>query len=363
MAFSQEEIREAAQAEGHSEEFIKDVIYYYMKLQAKNLPVIFSTYHLSILLDIPYQEIGAIIHDRKHSYKFYEIRKKIGGTRQIIAPTKTLKYIQRFILSEIISKVEVSDNACAYVKGKSISSNAVVHSGKQSILKIDLIKFFDCISEKRVYWVFRRLGYAKNLSVDLAKLVTVPLPEEYISRFTEHEQKLHSLIIKQNEAVLPQGAPTSPALSNIVLQTLDLRLDALASKNDLSYTRYADDITFSGEINNLPKFSLLKKIIGEEGFYINWRKVGIYQRGRKQIVTGLTVSNGVHVPRKFKEEVAKHLYACNKFGVANHMLHNGIANKSYYKEWLLGKVLYIHSIEPAIGQKLLAKFRSIAWPI
>ena len=135
----------------------------------------------------------------------------------------------------------------------------------------------------------------------------------------------------------------------------------LSLKLNVQYSRYADDITFSGNLDDLPKIKLLRKIIKNEGFNINWDKVGIYKKGRKQIVTGLTVSNNVHVPKAFKKEVKKHIYCCTKFGVINHLSYLKLDDTNFYKEWLLGKILFIKSIEPEIGYKLLADYNNIDW--
>ena len=105
-------------------------------------------------------------------------------------------------------------------------------------MNIDLFKFFDCITEYRVYGVFRSFGYAKNLSIDLARLVTVPLPEDYLNTFSEAEQALYQKHVGPDVAVLPQGAPTSPALSNIILRALDSRCSKLAAKLGCKYSRY-----------------------------------------------------------------------------------------------------------------------------
>jgi RNA-directed DNA polymerase len=363
MSFSQEELKAEALLQGHSRKFVKGLLAYAKELKANDLPVIFSTYHLALLFKVEYKDIISIIRDRGHYYKYYCIKKRNGGNRQIVVPFETLKYIQRCILTYILNQVTPSEQAFAYVSGRSIRDNAVRHSGQPAILKIDLVRFFDCITETKIYRLFRDLGYNPGLSVDLAKLVTAYLPEEYLSGFSAAETAAYNSLFRHREAVLPQGAPTSPALSNLMLRPLDKRLQALANKQQCLYSRYADDIVFSGEANNLPNLSLLKKIIGEEGFLINWNKVGLHQKGRRQLITGLTVADGVHVPRHYKKDVKKHLYGCLHFGVENHLAHVGTSSKGFYKEWLLGRIFYIKGIEPDYGNALLADFNKIVWPL
>jgi len=162
--------------------------------------------------------------------------------------------------------------------------------------------------------------------------------------------------------VLPQGASTSPVISNIILRKLDSRLSKMASSRGIQYSRYADDMTFSGERKNFPPITLLREVIREEGFLLHPQKIGFHKKGRRQLVTSLTVSNGVHVDRSFKKKVAKHIYCCITFGVENHLKYLGIPEQGFYREWLLGKIYYIYSIERETAHKLLKEFNKIDWP-
>lgn len=364
MPFSQDEYIATAKLHGHSQEFIDITVAYAQNLVAKNLPVIFTTEHLSSILDMPILKLKKIINHRSSFYKFYQIKKRNGkGFRQIVSPYNNLRVIQQYINEEILSKIPLHESATGFTKGKSILNNALPHKNKKAILNLDLLKFFDSICERRVYGIFKSLGYAKNLSIDLAKLTTVELPEDYLKTFEEKELKSYREIVPKDSCVLPQGAPTSPTLSNLILRRLDLRLTKLAEKLKVDYSRYADDITFSGEVENLPKIKLLRYIIRDEGLNINWKKVGVYKKGRKQIVTGLTVSNDVHIHRDFKKEVKKHIYACSNFGVENHLKFMELENTHLYKEWLLGKIYYINSIEPETAKKMMNDFNKIVWTI
>ncbi|MCT3703410.1 RNA-directed DNA polymerase [Elizabethkingia anophelis] len=364
MTFNQEEFIKVAKLRNHSNEFINSSIKYANNLLSKNLPVIFSLKHFSILLNMEYSELTQIIDIRNSLYKFYQIKKKNGkGYRQIVVPYSNLRNIQNFIKTEILDKIIINEHATGFIKGKSILDNAKVHKNQQSILNVDLFKFFDSITEKRIYGIFKSLGYAKNLALDFAKLTTVKLPEKYLDTFKDEERQLYNEIVKINDCVLPQGAPTSPILSNLVTNRLDLRLSSLANKLGIHYSRYADDITFSGNYNETPTFKLLSKIISDEGFRINWKKANISKKGRLQLVTGLTVSNDVHVHRKFKKEVKKHIYGCLNFGVENHLKHIQKGDVRFYKEWLLGKIYFINSIEPEYAKKLFEDYKKIIWLI
>ncbi|WEA01566.1 reverse transcriptase domain-containing protein [Mucilaginibacter sp. SJ] len=362
MSFDLEEFIYRSQELGRGADFIKETTHYARNLIGQGLPVIFSPHHLAAYLDLDYDQLRYLIEHRNELYKFYEIKKKSGGTRAIVVPHANLRFVQQFIHSEILAKVPVSRAAFGFVKERSILHNAQVHTGKSALLNIDLFKFFDAVTEKRVSGIFRSLGYAKNLAWDLARLVTVVLPQSYYLHFKPGELEQYRGIVQEHTAVLPQGAATSPVISNIILRKLDLRLAKFAEKNQLSYSRYADDITFSGEVGRLPSIRLLTKVIREEGFLINYNKGGLHKKGRKQLVTSLTVSDGVHVHRKFKKEIAKHIYCCLTFGVDEHLKFLKMENKGLYKEWLLGKIYFVRSVEVAAAQKLMTEFLKIDWP-
>lgn len=361
MSFSVEEYRHQAKRLGRSPELIAATIGYAEKLIGKGLPVIFSAKHLCAILEILPLDFEYLLDNRQDLYRFYQIRKRRGGNRQIVVPYAKIRKMQHFIQQEILMHVPVDTHAFGYVRGRSIRQNAEQHVGADAIMNIDIAKFFDCITEKRVFGIFRSLGYAANLAVDLARIVTVPLPEEYLEAFGGDLYWYHGLV-KEGSAVLPQGAPTSPILSNLVLRLLDRRLSGYCEANQLRYSRYADDMTISGAFEKLPKLAFLEKIIGEEGFRINYAKVSTYKKGVRQMVTGLTVSNGVHIHRSFKKEVKKHLYCCKKFGVEAHLTALGMKEKHLYKEWLLGKIYYIRSIEKQASEKYLEWFAQIDWP-
>ncbi len=223
-----------------------------------------------------------------------------------------------------------------------------------------MVNFFETITERRIYGIFKSLGYSENISVDLAKICTVRIPDEYYDELEDFEQEEFNEYSQLLEHVLPQGASTSPGLSNIICRRLDLRLSKLANKHGVNYSRYADDITFSGEKDNIPKLSLIKKIISEEDFQINWKKVGFYKKGQRQSVTGLLIDNKVRIPKKFKKEIYRHLFFCKKFGANNHFQRIN-PDKAYSKDWLMGKIYFVKSIEPEESKKMLEIASQIDW--
>lgn len=348
----------------YSKEYVSEILLYTSKLSNSKLPVIYSTKHLSLLIGIEYIELKRIIGKRNSMYHFYQISKKNGGKREISVPHKQLKYIQNWIKKNILDKLEQDDNAHAYIKNKSILTNANSHLNSETILNIDLKKFFDSITEYRIFHLFKHLGYHSNLAVDLAKLCTSPISERYFDTFSEADKILFQNIYNNKIGTLPQGAPTSPSLSNLVCLRLDKRFYNYCYKNEVIYTRYSDDITFSGNKNNFPSLSLIEKIITQEKFFINENKVKYFNKGQKQMVTGLLIDKKIRVPKKFKKEIYRHLFFCKKFSPRIHFKYlsekNGI-EKGFQKDWLFGKIRYVYSIEPTEGVKMLKLFKEIKW--
>lgn len=362
MNFPRNLFIENAIAEGHSETFIQNTLNYADNLIQKNLPVIFSLQHFSLFVGIDFIKLQSIIRNRENHYTYYLIKKKRGGFRRIIAPHSNIKYLQSWIKVNIIDKIEVNKSATGFVKKKSILDNALIHENQDVILNIDLSNFFESITERRVYGIFKSIGYAPNLAVEFARICTASISEYRFRNLSDEEKPFFEDFYNAKEALLIQGAPTSPGISNIICRKLDIRLSKLSNKLGASYSRYADDITFSGTNDKLPNVSILKKILENEGFKINWDKVGRYKTGQRQIVTGLLVDKKVRVPKKFKKDIYRHLYFCKKYGASSHF-QKIKPDKGYRKEWILGKILFIHAIEPNEAKKMMEIVEQINWEI
>lgn len=303
------------------------------------VPIILNTYQLSNVLGIKWEVLKKVINNSQKMYYNFNISKKSGGMRKISMPEEILKQIQLLIKEKILSKIKISDSANGFVENKSIITNAKEHLSKEKILNIDLKDFFPSIHRNRVYYIFKYLcGYSNNVSFCLTNLVTY-------------------------KNSLPQGAPTSPMLSNIVAYMMDIRFEKLAGKLDIKYTRYADDITFSGNKNRINNNLLVNvtNIINDCGFKINDKKTRFESKGSRQEVTGLVVNNDtVNVPKNYIKKIRQELYYIKKFGIKSHREKVGFKNK-YYKDHLLGKILYVKSINNKKGMQLLRAFKSIEW--
>ena len=217
-------------------------------------------------------------------YITYQLPKKTGGKRTISQPSRKLKALQAWILVNILNKLSVSSSCMGFEKGTSTYQNAKAHIGATTILTVDIQDFFPSISQRHVFNIFRAVGYNKLISIILSKICTF-------------------------EDKLPQGGPCSPKLANLAAWRLDNRLQGYVGKKGISYTRYADDLSFSGPMPSKVVRSLpfIKRILTSERFEVNDKKTRIAGPSRAKIVTGLVVGNdGVGIGRdKYKVFRAK----------------------------------------------------------
>jgi RNA-directed DNA polymerase len=222
---------------------------------------------LSNLLGFAPQHLRWLIGKADDLYREFDIPKRSGGTRRISAPILELKGVQRSILKKVLLAYSASDEAFAYVKGRSAVAAAKRLSGRKNILKLDLADFFPTISSKRIFGLMKSFGYNNKVSYMLTKLCTC------------HHQ-------------LSQGAPTSPHIANLISRKMDSELGSLAESWELEYLRYSDDLYFFGpEMFNWGKlFDRVQKIVRENGFRIQRSKTRFYCRGRNRMTLGLETS-------------------------------------------------------------------------
>jgi retron-type reverse transcriptase len=214
------------------------------------------------------------------SYREFTIPKRSGGKRRVSAPDDGLKKLQRQILRRLLGRLRCHPAATGFQKGESIVTNARRHTGQAVVVRLDLKNFFSSTSEARIWAYFRRLGWNWPATRILTRLCT-------------------------HRGGLPQGAPTSPRLSNLVNFRLDARLAAMARKLGLRYTRYADDITVSFPADDKKRIRYLIRFVSRvawaEGYVVHRRrKLHIRRRHQQQLVTGLVVNDRVHLPRKLR---------------------------------------------------------------
>lgn len=273
-------------------------------------------------------------------YHYILKRKKAGGTRIVEAPKEDLKAVQRQILHCIISVLPCHPAAFGFVKGRNCLQAANRHVGEQVVLGFDLKDFFPSISAGRIFGLFRCLGYPHAVAHALTSLCTTLTPARILERLSPEDRLIY------NSPHLPQGAPTSPALANHVCFSLDKRLSALASRLDAHYSRYADDLTFSGDKHIVgPLKHLLPAIVRNEGFALNQSKTRVMRRASQQVVTGVVVNEHLNIDRKAFDHLKAIIHACGKPDDQRLL-------DPTFRGSLVGKIDWVEAVNPKRGQKL-----------
>ena len=248
-------------------------------------------------------------------------------------PDEFLKAIQRSINETLLSSEEISPYATAYRLGGSTKVNANPHVGKPVLLKLDIRHFFDHL----IYQIVKEKAFPKE-------------------RYSEQNRVLLSLLCVYMD-VLPQGAPTSPTISNIVMKDFDNTIGLWCSNNKISYTRYCDDMTFSGNFDPHPVVQLVKAELRKLGLFLNDKKTVVVRKGQKHSVTGIVVNERLSVPLEYKKKIRQEMYYCMKFGVKSHLdSNNNDESVDKYILQLLGRINYVLSVEPQNTQMIKYKF-------
>ncbi len=283
-------------------------------------------------------------------YRRFAIPKKTGGTRLISAPLPRLKALQRWVLDHLLAKVPVHDAAHGFVPGRSIVTNAAPHVGKRVVVNFDLQDFFPTVRFPRVWGLFRSLGYPPGTATVLALVCTEPDVDE-----VELDGK--RWFVHRSERKLPQGSPCSPAITNLLCRRLDQRLTGLARKHGFTYTRYADDLTFSGEPEALSTLlGAVRAIVEDEGFRLHPQKTHVMRKTGRQEVTGLVVNDRVGVPRRFLRRFRAVLHQVKVHGPESRSF--GPSPDVYAS--LMGFAAFVVMVDPEKGAPLLAEARAVA---
>jgi len=296
-------------------------------------------------------------------YNYRTSPKRSGGVRVIESPKPRLKELQRQVLAWILDKAPVHPAAHGFVRGRSIKSFAAPHTGQDVVLRMDLKDFFPSIRGARVQTFFRTLGYPEPVADLLGGICVASLPRDV---WTGTPSILSPSDLREAQQFygrthLPQGAPTSPALANLCAHRLDCRLTAFAEACGARYTRYADDLAFSGgEIfaKSVDRFATqVAAILLEEGFAANHRKTRIMRQGGRQHLAGVIVNRQVNIQRSEFDELKAILHNCVHFGsdTQNRERHPA------YREHLLGKIGFVEMVNPAKGARLRRSFAKIRW--
>ena len=337
------------------------------------LPPILTLKHLSLLSDTSYGYLRKIVSRELDDYKEIRLRKRVSGRsryRTIHIPKLQLLKVQRWITAHILSFTHPSSASYAYHPNSNPVYAARRHCGCKWLLKIDLIDFFDNIAERDIFEVFLSLGYGRLIAFELARITTRATcsrgPVEVEMRTDWNIiSSYHSLI----EGFMPQGAPSSPMLSNLVMRPIDEKLFALAVRQGFSYTRYADDLIFSTKTDDAHrKITRLKRdaisLLAAYGFEHNHRKTSIRGPGARRHVLGMLVDGSTpRLSREFKDRIRQHLYYLRhpNHGPSKHAAVRRTSVSSAYHH-LRGLIAWAERVEPKFGSACLAKLCAIDWP-
>ncbi|MEJ8293228.1 reverse transcriptase domain-containing protein [Delftia tsuruhatensis] len=303
---------------------------------------------------------------RTHHYHSFTLPKKTGGERLISAPMPRLKRAQYWVLDNILTKVPAHDAAHGFLAGRSIVSNAAPHAGHDVVINLDVKDFFPSIAFGRIKGVFRHLGYGEAMATLLALLCS----ENRAQAWQVDGEKLF-VGGKARERVLPQGAPTSPMLTNLLCRRLDRRLLGLARQLGFVYTRYADDLTFSasGEAarDNVGRLlGRVRWILRDEGFTPHPDKERVMRKGRRQEVTGLVVNaDKPGVSRQTRRRLRAALHRATQAGTGLPGQSDQPAQAPHWQgqpahaSQLLGMAQFVHQVDPVQGGPLLAQARQL----
>jgi retron-type reverse transcriptase len=319
-----------------------------------------SSRQLDWFADMKRQHARTVIPVLQH-YFYTFIEKRDGSHRLLEAPKPKLRSIQRRILHEILDFLPAHDSAHGFVRGRSCLTGAQLHAGERIVVALDLQSFFTSVSAARIHAIFRCLGYPWAVARLLTGLCTTATPTSVFSRCGA--KQVFGWQARALRAVphLAQGAPTSPALANLSAWHLDNRLTRLASRFGATYTRYADDLAFSGDDNlrvKIPVFlRLVKAIVRDEGFSLNPRKTRVMDRSTIQRITGLAVNEHINVSRKAYDELKATLHNWAKFG-PDGQNRRMVAD---FRAHLDGRVSWVEAVNADRGAKLRRIFDRIRW--
>lgn len=327
------------------------------RLESYQVPIIETVSQLVEMMELTVSELRFLTFHRTTNqishYKRFYIKKKSGGTRMISSPMPKLKKVQYWVFENILNKITVHAAAHGFVEDRSIKTNAELHVGAEVVINQDLKNFFPSITFERVRGLFRSFGYSGQLATIFALICTEPEVDE-----VELDGEVY--FVAKSSRYLPQGAPTSPVITNILCKRLDNRLTGMAEKNDYVYSRYADDITLSTQkeegLVKIPQILWQsKKIIEDESFQLHPDKLHVMRTGSRKEVTGIVVNEKINVGRK----------KLNQFRALLHQIEkDGPEGKSWNSNpnvlpAIKGYANFVNMVNPQKGVKLLEQVKNI----
>lgn len=284
---------------------------------------------------------------KRREYQVFWLAKRGGGYRPVAAPSLGLKKVQRGILSLLLAG-EISPYATAYQPGCTLLRNAAPHLGQPLVVKLDIANFFGSIAFPAVYAAIDR-ALRRNPAIQPDGKAP-PVGAAASSGSYNAALSFFFTTFCTLDGILPQGAPTSPLLSNLVFFPLDCQIAAFCESRKIRYTRYSDDLTFSGDFSPDTLIRFIRRLLREHGFLLHESKTVVARRSERQQVTGILVNDRPQAGRKFRRRIRQELYYIRRFGLSSHLLHEGRTGDSCapapYLHSLLGRIQFVLQICP-----------------
>ena len=340
-------------------------------LALSGAPPILTLGHLSHHVRVPYKYLRSIVLRKIDPYTAFQIRKRSGGARHICVPSCDLMRIQRWTDRHILPKQKTSPYSFAYEHGSRAIDCARVHCGCAWLIRMDVHRFFESISERRVYSVFLSFGYEPLVAFQLARICTRVYSHNsprYRRKHWTNRGRSARCFGDPRVGHLPQGAPTSPRLSNLVMKPLDRELVALAGDLGVAYSRYADDLYFSagrefGRAQAHTAIRSISKLLRRHGLRPHAGKTLVMTPASRRVALGLLVNGAApRLSREFKSGLRLHLYFLETHGPEAHRKARGFESIVALRRHLLGKAEYARTVEPAFGQDVRERLRGVEWP-
>lgn len=314
------QFRAEAKRLGNDEEYVVRCLDYAKNLHRRGLPPIYDQEHLAHLVGYDISYLRRASNRPIRFYRQFKIGKADGSQREIAEPLPSLKEIQHWILQNILDKCKPTRYSKAYSKGASVKDNAKFHRRQSTVITIDIKDFFPSLGEKKVYVLFRSLGFSRPVSRLLMGLCTL-------------------------DGGLPQGAPTSPAIANLLCKRIDLRMAGYARGRALRYTRYADDLTLSGEVDIGATIRFAGTVLEDDRLSINHKKTRVMRKHNQQKVTGVVVNDKMQAPRTLRRTLRQEIYFIEKYGLESHLASTKNMRCNYLSH-IRGIAFFIRFLNP-----------------
>jgi RNA-directed DNA polymerase len=331
-------------------------------VERQGLASVLTLKHLAWQSGASYIYLRRIIQRSEDPYREILRRRRNGAVmRTISAPDPPLMSVQRWILKNIVRHMSVHPSSCAYMPGDSIARCATLHLGAAWLIKMDVHDFFHSIDERQIFSVFRDVGYGNLISLELARVCTRAalgprLDLNSIPIYTVSSYRTPRL------GVLPQGAPTSGPLANVVMNECDRNLNDLGREYGLTYTRYADDVVFSsgGTFSHQRASELVKRVgvvFKQHGLSPHEAKTRVSPPGSRHVVLGLLLDDeAVRLPRETRQRIRDHIRGVRKFGLADHSRHRGFVSMFGFVNHVNGLIAFAKDVEPQFASECRAEW-------